>query len=274
MNADHTAVWSSLCALAATICGVLAVRAIFGRSPAGRVDLLASLAGLLALIGVYVHWPAAAQTVQRSALYLALCYSFWFWPDWARHMLDPHTRRLGHGARFRLSLALFAYSGLITLLTLSLLTSLLIWPGAIVGGLVGGLVGFLLASVGSMGLFYLWLRALLLLDTDAPPHERTEERHWFWKALLARAGALIAYVTAASVLWSVSDASGWNKSVVAGGGFALALAAFMFVAWVDSNNDVERERSETLAALSGQAIPGGIPLGGSAPSPTPVDTSG
>ena len=233
-------VWSSVCAAGAAVCAVLAVRAVFAGKAGRQVDVPASVAGLLALIGLILSWPSAAQTAQRSALYSALCYSFWFLPDWARHMLDPHTRHLARGLRFRMNLALFGLSGLITLLTLSLLTEFVTWPG----GIITGLAGFFFVTVGLMAVFYLWLSSLLLADSDRSQYERAEERRWFWQALTARVGALLFFVVTSWLLWSLTVANGWNKSYVALGGFVVALIAYSIVIWVDSNNDLERKEKE------------------------------
>jgi len=242
-------VWSSMCAAASAVCAVLAVRAVFAKEAGWRVDAPASAAGLLALIGLILSWPSAAQTVQRSALYSVVCYAFWFLPDWARHMLDPHTRHLARGLRFRINLALFGLSGLVTLLALSLLTEYVTWPG----GIVTGLAGFIFVTVGAMAVFYLWLSSLLLADSDRSQYERAEERRWFWQALTARAGALLFFVLTSWILWSLTVANGWNKSYVALGGFIVALIAYSIVIWVDGNNDLERKEKEKKAAEAAPA---------------------
>ena len=263
--------WSGLCALGGAACLALAVRNIFAweaappsassgsRRAASFIDLPASSAGLLALVGLFFVWPEAVANNHRSALYAMLCYSFWFWPDWARHILDPHVRHFSTGVRLRLNLALFGMAGLLTLLALVVLTQMLVWPGAV----VAVMVGLTLATVTSLGLFYAWLSTLLLPvpataeaveGGDAPAadlaerqHEHVRERRWFWRALVARVAALLLFGTGAWVLWRLNVADDWNWNLVVAGGFVLALAAYVFVIWVDLGNDAERREASREA---------------------------
>ena len=267
--------WSGLCALGGAACLALAVRNIFaweaarggaasGTPPraAAFIDLPASGAGLLALAGLFFVWPEAVANNHRSALYAMLCYSFWFWPDWARHILDPHVKHFSTGARLRLNLALFSLAGLLTLLALVLLTQILVWPGAV----VAVMVGLTLATVTSLGLFYAWLSALLLpvpatveaveeaQGGEEPAIDRAEsarahlrERRWFWRALMARVAALLLFAIGAWTLWQFNSADQWNWNLVVAGGFVLALAAYVFVIWVDLGNDAERREARAAS---------------------------
>ncbi len=267
---------SGLCALGSAVCLMLAVRNVFAgkqrKQPQWRVDAPTIGANLFAFLGVLLAWPGAIESTHRSALYAMLCYSFWFWPDWARHMLDPHLRHVPAGVRLRLSVALFGLGGLLTLLALIALTRQFIFPSAV----VAGLVGLSLATVAFLGMLYVWLSALLLpvepADTpddlddldDAPLNREKQlrERRWFWRGLGARVAALLLFALAAWGVWSLTASNEANRSLVLASGFLFALVAYVVVIGVDLRSEAERTTSRAAPTPGGAAPAAGLSRNG------------